>query len=187
MTTALRSSSGEKSSSPIAFTPARAARPSRTWRSNAPRGPPRAGAPSATSRPATSETGGVNGASSLLLRLRASAPSRSRSAASEPRRGERGLGDGGEAEAGRRHERLLRAGDDDVEAPRVGLARHGAEARDRVDDDERARLLRDRRERLHVGDDAGRGLGLDDPDRLRLALARAGARTSSGSGVSPQA
>ena len=35
MTTAAVSSSGEKSSSPIAFTPARAARPRRTWRSKA--------------------------------------------------------------------------------------------------------------------------------------------------------
>ena len=35
VTTAAESSSGEKSSSPIAFTPARAARPRRTCRSNA--------------------------------------------------------------------------------------------------------------------------------------------------------
>ena len=90
-----------------------------------------------------------------------------------PGRGQRRLGDGGEAEARRRHERLLRAGDDDVEAPRVGLAGDGAEARDRVDDDERSRLLRDGRERTHVGDDSGRGLGLHDPDRLRLLLAQA--------------
>ena len=50
--------------------------------------------------------------------------------------------------------------------------RHGAEARDGVDDDERSRLLRRGGERLDVGDDAGRRLGLDDPDRLRLALAQ---------------
>ena len=65
VTTALRSSSGEKSSSPIAFTPARAARPRRTWRSNVCSSPSARSRPSATSRPAMSDTAGVNGASSL--------------------------------------------------------------------------------------------------------------------------
>ena len=86
--------------------------------------------------------------------------------------GQRGLGDGCKAEAGRRHECLLRAGDDDVEAPRIRLAGDGAEARDRVDDDERSRLLRDSREGTHVGDDSRGGLGLHDPDRFRLLLAQ---------------
>ena len=81
----------------------------------------------------------------------------------------RGRRDRRGGEAGRRHQRLLRAGDHDVEAPLVQLERHGAEARDRVDDDERARLLRDRRERLDVGDDTRRGLGLDEKhERDRL-------------------
>ena len=57
--------------------------------------------------------------------------------------GERGLRDGAQAEAGRRHQRLLRARDDDVETPRVRLAAHGAEARHGVDDDERAGFSRD--------------------------------------------
>src|SRR5581483_3210631 len=65
VTTAELSSSGENSSSPIAFTPARAARPSRTWRSNACSSPSARISPSATSRLRISETAGVNAASSL--------------------------------------------------------------------------------------------------------------------------
>ena len=71
---------------------------------------------------------------------------------------------GGGREPGRRHQRLLRAGDDDVEAPVVHLERHGAEARDGVDDDERTGLLGHRGERLNVRNDAGRGLGVDEED-----------------------
>ena len=74
----------------------------------------------------------------LLLRLARSLPVEVE-ARRRPGRRQRGLGDGGEAEPGRGHQRLLRPGDDDVEAPRVGLARDGAEARHRVDDDERIR------------------------------------------------
>ena len=75
-----------------------------------------------------------------------------------------GRGDGRGREPRRRHQRLLRARDDDVEAPLVHLQRHRAEARDGVDDDERAGILRDRRERLDVGDDAGRRLRVDEED-----------------------
>src|SRR4051812_45569069 len=45
VTTAERSSSGENSSRPIAFAPARAARPRRTWRADAGFGPPPPGNP----------------------------------------------------------------------------------------------------------------------------------------------
>src|SRR2546430_2159972 len=71
--------------------------------------------------------------------------------------------------SGRRHQRLLRAGDDDVEAPRIRLERHRPEARDAVDDDERAGLFRHGRERLDVGDDAGRRLRVREEDDLRAA------------------
>src|SRR5207244_12925627 len=85
--------------------------------------------------------------------------------------------------AGRAHERLLRAGDDRVEAPGVRLEGHGAEARDRVDDDERATLLRYRRERLDVGDDAGRRLRLgqvDDARRVGVQLGGEAGRVARG-------
>ena len=73
------------------------------------------------------------------------------------------------------HERLLRPGDDDVESPRVGLERHGPEARHRVDDDERARVVRDLRERLDVGDDAGGGLRVNEEHGARTGLFESGA------------
>ena len=63
VTTADESSSGEKSSSPIALTPARVARPSRTWRSNAASSPSSRIIPSATSSPRISDTAGVKAAS----------------------------------------------------------------------------------------------------------------------------
>ena len=65
MTTADRSSSGEKSSSPIAFAPSRQARPRRTWRSNAASSPSSSSSPSATFSARTSETAGVNALSSF--------------------------------------------------------------------------------------------------------------------------
>ena len=77
--------------------------------------------------------------------------------------------DGGDAEAGRGHQRLLRAGGDDVDPPLVGLERNGAEARDRVDDDERAGRPRGGGERLEVDDDAGGRLGMRQEDGLRTA------------------
>ena len=81
-----------------------------------------------------------------------------------------GLRDDSEREARRRHERLLRPGHDDVEAPRVRLQRHRAEARDGVDDDERAGLARDARERLDVGDDACGRLGMHEHCELSPRL-----------------
>ena len=65
-----------------------------------------------------------------------------------------GVRDGGHGQAGRRHQRLLRAGAGDVDPPGVHLERDGAEARDRVDDDVRAARAHGCRERLDVGDDA---------------------------------
>ena len=58
---------------------------------------------------------------------------------------------------------------DDVDPPGVGLERHRAERRDRVDDEHRVadRLL----DRPHVGDDAGRGVGLLAEDDLDAGLA----------------
>src|SRR5436309_3533963 len=70
VTTALRSSSGEKSSRPIAFAPARAARPSRMCRSKTASRPSSSNSPSATSSAATSDTGGVKAASSFACALR---------------------------------------------------------------------------------------------------------------------
>ena len=74
------------------------------------------------------------------------------------------------ARPGRRHQGLLRTGHDDVDPPRVRLERHGAEARDRVDDRDRARLVARGDESLDVRDDAGRGLRVDDEGDLRPAL-----------------
>jgi hypothetical protein len=79
------------------------------------------------------------------------------------------LGHRHHGEPRRRHQRFLRAGDDDVDPPLVGLERHRAERRDRVDDERRVadRLL----DRADVGDDAGGGVGLlaEDDARARLA------------------
>jgi hypothetical protein len=79
------------------------------------------------------------------------------------------LGHGDGSEAGRRHQRLLRAGDDNVKTPLVRLQGEGAETRDRVDRDERAGLIRGGGERLDVGDDAGRRLGLRQQHDSRSA------------------
>jgi hypothetical protein len=68
--------------------------------------------------------------------------------------GERALGDRRERQAGRRHQRLLRAGDDDVDAPRVLLEPRGAEAGDGVDDEDRVVAAHDLGDRLDVVDDA---------------------------------
>ena len=72
-------------------------------------------------------------------------------------------------EAGRRHQRLLRAGRDDVDPPGVGLEPHGAETRDGVDDHVRARRPDRRRQRPHVRDDPGRGLAMRQEDGLGAA------------------
>src|SRR5918996_559138 len=71
---------------------------------------------------------------------------------------ERALGHGGEAEAGRAHQRLLGAGHDDVDAPVVLAQLGGAEAGDRVDREDHAVPGGDLGDRLDVMDDAGRGL-----------------------------
>ena len=68
-------------------------------------------------------------------------------------------------------------------APGVRLERHGAERGDRVDDEGR---VADRGlDRLDVGDDAGRGLGLGAEDDRPRPLSRAAAPISAGSGTSP--
>ena len=95
--------------------------------------------------------------------------------------------DRGEREPGRCHQRLLRAGDDDVESPRIGLERNRAEARDRVDHRERAGLARCVSERLHVGDHARRGLGVDEEDHFRSCLLDPAADDRPEHGVSPHA
>ena len=135
VTTAERSSSGENSSRPIALIPARQARPRRTCRSKA------------ASRPLVEQQAerdverdderdrGREGAVELLLRVARPLPvevvaRQRRPGDLLPGRGRHGGG----REPGRRHQRLLRAGDDDVEAPVVHLQRHRAEARDGVDD-----------------------------------------------------
>src|SRR5215216_152364 len=61
-----------------------------------------------------------------------------------------------EPKARRRHERLLRAGDDYVDSPLVGPQRTGPEARDRIDDGDDVRC--GLREALDVVDGARRGL-----------------------------
>ena len=86
-----------------------------------------------------------------------------------PTRGPRALGGGEHRQAGRRHQRLLRAGDDHVETPGVRLERDGPEARDRVDDGEGTLLAGRCRDRLQVADDAGRGLRVGEKNCLRAA------------------
>ncbi len=133
VTTAERSSSGEKSSRPIALIPSRQARPRRRWRSKAASSPSSRISPSATFSPPTSDTAGVNAASNFACAVAHALPLEvvARKASGGrllPGR----LRDGDDGEPGRGHERLLRAGDDHVHAPRVGLERDGAQARDRV-------------------------------------------------------
>ena len=108
----------------------------------------------------------------LVLRLLVRAPVEVE-AAGRLRPREHVLRDRDDREPGRAHQRLLRAGDDDVDPPRVRLERHGAERRDRVDDERRVadRLL----DRAHVGDDAGRGVGLLAEHELDARLAHGGA------------
>ena len=176
MTTAERSSSGENSSRPIAFAPSRHARPSAAWRANAASSPSSSSSPSATSSDATSETAGVNGVDPVSSDALHSLPVEVEARRRRPRDAlPRRRRDGREREPGRSHERLLRAGDDDVEAPGVGLERHRAEARHGVDDVSAPALVRDPRERLDVGDDAGRRLRVHEDDDLgaRLLEARA--------------
>ena len=84
---------------------------------------------------------------------------------------ERALRDRGEREAGRRHERLLRAGHDHVDAPLVGREVDHAEAGDRVEDAHGAVLGGDLGQRADVVQDAGRRLGLGREERLHLSPA----------------
>ena len=80
---------------------------------------------------------------------------------------EHALGHRGHRQAGRAHQGFLGTGDDDVDPPGVGLERHSAERRDRVDDE---RHVADRlTDPSHIGDDAGRGIGLLAEDDLRAA------------------
>ena len=65
---------------------------------------------------------------------------------------------GREREARRCHQGLLRAGDDDVNPPAIGFDWHRTEARDSIDDRDRAGLVAGGHERADVGDDAGRRL-----------------------------
>ena len=84
----------------------------------------------------------------------------------------RALGDRGEREPGRAHQRLLGAGEHDVDPPGLRLERDGAERRDRIDDERR--VADGLPERAHVGDDAGRGVGLLAEDDVDAALAHRG-------------
>ena len=127
--------------------------------------------PSATSSEATRVTAGVNGVEPPCERLLHALPVE---VEARHRRAARALpcsaGHRRQGEPRRRHERLLRSRDDDVEAPGIGLEWNGAEAGDRVDHQERTRVLCDTPERLEVGDDAGRRLRVDDDDDLRPGL-----------------
>ena len=60
-------------------------------------------------------------------------------------------------EAGRNHHRLLRAADEDVDAPAVHVEVGGAEAGDGVHDQQRVGALQQRGHALHVVTRAGRG------------------------------
>ena len=85
----------------------------------------------------------------LLLIRRGHAPSPSRTVAASLAPSAHGASrDGREREAGRRHQSLLRSRYDDVDSPCIRFDRHSPEARDRVDDRNRARLVA-------CGDEAG--------------------------------
>ena len=71
---------------------------------------------------------------------------------------ERALGDARERQPGRAHQRLLRAGHHDVDAPLVLPQLGGAEAGDGVEGEDRAVPGGDLGDRLDVVHDAGRGL-----------------------------
>ena len=173
VTTAERSSSGEKSSRPMALTPSRQARPRRRERSHAASRPSARSRSSETSRPRTSETAGVNGvrasACDFSARCQSSVEARRgrrlRDRVERPRRGGANASPGGVISA------FCEPDDDDVDAPGVRLERDRTERRDGVDDGERRRVAGRERDRLHVGDDPRRGLALravDDADAAEL-------------------
>ena len=84
-----------------------------------------------------------------------------------PRPRPRPLGNRRKRETRWSHERLLRARDDDVRAPAVGLERHGTEAGDGVHDRQRIGGAARGEQSLEVADDARRGLGVDEHHDLR--------------------
>ena len=190
VTTAERSSSGEKSSRPIAFTPARQARPRRTCRSNAASSPSSRIIPSAASSASTSGTAGVNGASSFAcadaraLPVEDEARGRAARRALERRRRDRRrtTRPGGVISAFCEPETTTSMPHASVStgtAPRLETASTTTSA---------PPSFATSAERLDVRDDAGRGLGMGQEDGVRAAgRPRACARRSSGWGVSPHA
>ena len=132
---------GREELEPIAFTPARQARPRRTCRSCAASRPVLEDHLERDVEPADERDRPARTGSRPSPASRRRAPSRSSSAAScasrspraPPARWRRTRGPAGHMSA------LCELVSDDVEAPVVGLERNGREARDRVDDDERAR------------------------------------------------
>ena len=139
VTTADESSSGEKSSSPIAFTPARAARPSRTCRSNAASRPcveqqAERDVEAAQERDGRRERG-VERVLRLLRRrpVEVEGPRGSRAGSSARAETEANARPGGHISA------FCEPETDDVDSPGVGLERDGAERRDRVDDEQSPR------------------------------------------------
>ena len=181
VTTFAFSSSGPNSSRPMPFTASRAARPSTAWRSNTPGSVScsimlerHVERPDERDRRREGAVGRV-----LALALAASAPSRSSSCGRRARarrrrprarapRPTRTPGPGGA------HQRLLRAGDDHVDAPFVGRQVDDSEARRRRRSTITAPCsVRDLGEGADVVHDAGRGLRLRREHRLDLS---AGAR-----------
>ncbi len=74
------------------------------------------------------------------------------------------LGDAEERQARGKHEGLLRAGDDDVDAPFVGLHGERADGGDAVGDEDGVGVPRERGDALQVGDGAGGGFGVHQHD-----------------------
>ena len=86
--------------------------------------------------------------------------------------GQRLAADRGKGHAGRQHQPLLRAGDDDIDAPFVHAEIHRGERGDRVDQEQRRMLCRIDRP-AQCGDrvdDAGRGLAMHQQHRLDAVL-----------------
>ena len=77
-----------------------------------------------------------------------------------------------ERDARRHHQALLHPADGDVDAPLVDQERRRAQARDRVDDEQRGMVLHDGPDSFDVVDDSGRGLGVLDQHALDVGLER---------------
>ena len=81
------------------------------------------------------------------------------------------FGDAEEAEAGGKHEGLLRAGDDDIDAPFIGLDGERTDGGDAVGDEDGVGIARQCGDALQVGDGAGGSFGVARGRRRQIVFA----------------